>query len=112
MTKLATATKIVEAAIAAGETKNVILDKIVAELKVTRSNAFVYYTKATKATGVKAEKAPKAEKKVVKANPVTETSPAKAKAKIAEIDNVIAGLKAKAGTAETRAAAFWAGLGA
>lgn len=118
MSKLATATEIVKNAIEARETKNAVLDKLVAELSITRSNAFVYYTKATKALGLTisngmSNKVTKAEKVAkAKVNPVTETSPAKAAAKIAEIDNVIAGLKAKAGTAESRATAFWAQLGA
>lgn len=116
MSKLSTATEIVKKALEAKESKNVILDTLVAELSITRSNAFVYFTKASKALVGEAYpnlKVPKAEKvSKAKVNPVTETSPAKAQAKIAEIDNVIAGLKAKASTPEARATAFWAQLGA
>lgn len=96
-----------------GASRNLVLEKLVDELKVTRSNAFVYLTKANKALGnemqpkaeTKAEKAPKAEKvkkvyflKKVKVNPITETSPEKITTKVAEIDKVIAGLKAAGAT--------------
>jgi len=93
VTNLSRATEIVKAS----ATKAEALDKIVAELSVSRSNAFVYFTKASKILGSAPAnpKAPKAEKVAkVKVNPVTETSPEKARAKVAEIDKVIAGLKA------------------
>lgn len=107
VTNLSRATEIVKAAASKAEA----LEKIVATLGVSRSNAFVYFTKASKALvgdaypnlkAPKAEKAPKA-----KVNPVTETSPEKAKAKVAEIDKVIAGLR-KSGAAVSP----FAGLGA
>lgn len=106
VTNLSRATEIVKASASKAEA----LEKIMAELSVSRSNAFVYFTKASKALG--AEAAPKADKapkvsKAVKVNPVTETSPEKAKAKIAEIDKVIAGLKASGATVSP-----FAGLGA
>lgn len=89
--------------------KQVALAAIVETLGVKRPNAFVYFTKAVKALGTDAPaKASKVEKVVVeraaktararKVNPVTETSPAKAAAKLAEIDKVIAGLKASGAT--------------
>lgn len=94
VTNLSKATEIVKAS----ATKAEALEKIVAELAVSRSNAFVYFTKASKALGTApaTAKAPKAEKaaKAVKANKVTELSPEKAAKKVAEIDAVIAGLKA------------------
>lgn len=95
VTNLSRATEIVKASASKAEA----LEKIVAELNVTRSNAFVYFTKATKALGsAGTEAAPKAEKTEkpakVKTSKVTELSPEKAKAKVAEIDKVIAGLKA------------------
>lgn len=89
------------------------LDKLVAELGVKRPNAFVYFTKAQKALmgdaypNLKPVKAPKAEKATKKANPVTGTSATKAKAKVAEIDAVIAGLKASGAAV----ASPFAGLG-
>jgi len=91
-TKLSVATRIVKSI----PEKNLALSEIMNVLGVTRSNAFVYFTKATKALGQPAtEKAPKAAKVTkTKVNPVTETSPEKAKAKVAEIDAVIAGLRA------------------
>lgn len=98
VTNLSKATEIVRVQVEARTPKAAILDMIVAELSVSRSNAFVYFTKATKALGISvtvdkgATKAPKA--KATKANPVTETSPEKAAKKVAEIDAVIAGLKA------------------
>ena len=115
VTNLSRATEIVKASASKAEA----LEKIVAELSVSRSNAFVYYTKAHKALVGDAYpnlKAPKVDKmaeraaktaRARKVNPVTETSPEKAKAKIAEIDKVIAGLKASGATVSP-----FAGLGA
>ena len=100
VTNLSKATDIVKAAIDSRTPKAEILNLLVSELSVTRSNAFVYFTKATKALNVSitvdkgATKAPKA----VKVNKVTETSPEKARAKVAEIDAVIANLR-KSGAA-------------
>lgn len=111
VTNLSRATEIVKAAASKAEA----LDKIVAELGVKRANAFVYFTKASKALGTvaapKVEKAAKAEKAVKPArkgvNPVTETSPEKAAKKVAEIDAVIAGLRKSGATVSP-----FAGLGA
>ena len=95
VTNLSRATDIVKAAIDSRTPKAEILNLLVSELSVTRSNAFVYFTKATKALNVSitvdkgAAKAPKA----VKVNKITETSPEKARAKVAEIDAVIANLR-------------------
>ena len=100
VTNLSKATDIVKAAIDSRTPKAEILNLLVSELSVTRSNAFVYFTKATKALNVSitvdkgAVKAPKA----VKVNKITETSPEKARAKVAEIDAVIANLR-KSGAA-------------
>ena len=93
VTNLSKATEIVKASASKAEA----LEKIVATLGVTRSNAFVYFTKATKALGTApaTAKAPKAEKVAkAKTSKVTEISPEKAAKKVAEIDAVIAGLKA------------------
>lgn len=96
MTKLETAIELVKS----NADKKTALEAIVEELGVTRANAFVYWSKAQKVIvgdaypNLKAVKAPKAEKTSRKTNPVTGTTPAKAKAKIKEIDAVIAGLKA------------------
>lgn len=101
VTNLSKATDIVKAAIDSRTPKAEILNLLVSELSVTRSNAFVYFTKATKALNVSiavdkdAVKVPKA---VAKVNKITETSPEKARAKVAEIDAVIAGLR-KSGAA-------------
>ena len=95
VTNLSRATDLVKAAIDSRTPKAEILNLLVSELSVTRSNAFVYFTKATKALNVSiavdkgAVKAPK----VVKVNKITETSPEKARAKVAEIDAVIANLR-------------------
>lgn len=107
VTNLSKATEIVKASASKAEA----LEKIVAELSVSRSNAFVYFTKASKILGSApaTEKAPKAEKVAkAKVNPVTETSPEKVKAKVAEIDKVIAGLKANG----AKVASPFAALGA
>ena len=95
VTNLSRATDLVKAAIDSRTPKAEILNLLVSELSVTRSNAFVYFTKATKALNLSiavdkgAVKAPKA----VKVNKITETSPEKARAKVAEIDAVIANLR-------------------
>jgi len=107
VTNLSKATDIVKAAVESRTPKSEILNLLVSELSVTRSNAFVYFTKATKALNVTIEVdagAVKAPKKV-KVNPVTETSPEKARAKVAEIDAVIAGLR-KSGAAVSPFAAL------
>ena len=109
VTNLSRATDIVKAAIDSRTPKAEILNLLVSELSVTRSNAFVYFTKATKALNVSiavdkgAVKAPKA----VKVNKITETSPEKARAKVAEIDAVIANLR-KSGAAVSPFAALGA----
>lgn len=107
MSKLAKATEIVKAS----QSKSEALDKIVAELSVTRANAFVYFTKASKALGSvlpKGDKPAKAEA-TGKTNPVTGLTAAKRKEKVAEIERVVADLKVKAAqqTPEQRATAFW-----
>ena len=86
-TNLSIATRIV----ASTPDKALALSEIMNVLGVTRSNAFVYFSKATKGVSkpAKAEKGPKA----VKVNKITETSPEKARAKVAEIDAVIANLR-------------------
>ena len=113
VTNLSRAIEIVKAL--PGAPRSHLLDKLVEELSITRSNAFVYLTKATKALGAeatpkaeKAEKVAKAPAKARKVNPVTETSPEKAAAKVAEIDKVIAGLKANG----AKVASPFAALGA
>jgi cbb3-type cytochrome oxidase cytochrome c subunit len=109
VTNLSKATDLVKSAIDSRTPKAEILNLLVSELSVSRSNAFVYFTKATKALNVSIEvdkgavKAPKA----VKVNKVTETSPEKARAKVAEIDAVIANLR-KSGAAVSPFAALGA----
>lgn len=93
VTNLSRAVEIVRNAVENNVQKKSVLETLVSELGVTRSNAFVYYTKAAKALNVSAgEKAPKEVK--VKKNPVTELSGEKAKKKLSEIDSFIAKVKA------------------
>lgn len=111
-TNLQRATDLVRIGLDAGVRKGDMIQSIQDALNVTRANAFVYFTKATKALGTKItvdrdqQKQDQADanamgvrvgtalpRKARKVNPVTETSPAKAAAKIAEIDAVIAGLR-------------------
>lgn len=89
--KLFQATEIVKVS----ESKAEALDAIVKQLGVTRSNAFVYYTKATKgvAKPAKAEKAEKTESKTS----VSMTSASKKAAKLAEIDAFLASNKSAVG---------------
>jgi len=117
VTNLSKATDLVKASIDANIPKADILASIMTELSVSKANAFVYFTKATKALGVSitTDKAPKVSKtkqtdqekadeffakadarlkaKQEKANKVTELSPAKAKSKVKVIDSVIADMK-------------------
>lgn len=95
MSKLEAAIEIVKA----NPEKKVALDVIVETLGVTRANAFVYWSKAMKGmcetpVNKEAKASVKTEKSTRKTNPVTGTTPAKAAAKLKEIDAVIAGLKA------------------
>jgi hypothetical protein len=100
VTNLSRATDIVRA----NPDRAVAIATIVETLGVTRSNAYVYFTKAVKALGVepvkgeKVAKTAKASKPARKINPITETTPAQAAKKVAEIDAVIAGLKASGAT--------------
>ena len=113
VTNLSKATEIVKAGFDARTPKSEILDTLVRELGVKRANAFVYFTKASKildisiTDGMRKSAKPKAEK-AAKVNPVTETSPEKAAKKVAEIDKVIAGLKANG----AKVASPFAALGA
>ena len=102
-TKLSQATDIVRSA----KTKQQALAGIQSALGVSKSNAFVYFTKASKALGTAPANAPKTEK-ISKVNKVTETSPAKAAVKVAEVDAVIAKLKASG----AKVASPFAGLAA
>lgn len=82
-TKLSVAREIVQA----NPDKKQAIAAIMEELGVTKANAFVYWTKSQDLE-FKPEK-------VRKVNPITETTPAQAAVKIAEIDSVIAGLRAQ-----------------
>lgn len=67
--------------------KNKAIETIMETLSVTKSNAFVYWTKAVnKVNGVTVTKAKK--------NPITETTPQQHRKMVKEIDEVIAELKA------------------
>ena len=116
VTNLSKATDLVKAAVNARTPKSDIIANIMAELKVSKANAFVYFTKATKAldmtivkdkaTKVKAKKTKtddeiadeffdKAEARMkAKAakNKVTELLPAKKAAKVKQIDAVVANM--------------------
>jgi cbb3-type cytochrome oxidase cytochrome c subunit len=110
VTNLSKATEIVKTGFDARTPKKEILETLVRELGVKRGNAFVYFTKASKildisiTDGMRKSAKPKAEK----VNKVTETSPEKAAKKVAEIDAVIANLKASG----ARVASPFAQLGA
>lgn len=92
VTNLSRAVEIVRTEVEKRTAKKEIIEKLVIELAVKRANAFVYFTKASKLLDIRItdgmRKAPK------KKNPVTEISSEKAAKKIAEIDQVIANLKA------------------
>ena len=113
VTNLSKATDLVKRNTEARIPKAEILNMLMGELNVSRSNAFVYFTKATKALGISVTKgeskakAPRktaedkadeffakaAEKLAKKRTTVTELTPAKKAKKVAAIDAVIADLK-------------------
>lgn len=113
VTNLSKATDLVKRNTEARIPKAEILNMLMGELNVTRSNAFVYFTKATKALGISVTKGESKAKKVAKTDEqkadeffkdaaaklakkratVTELSPAKKAKKVAVIDKVIADLK-------------------
>ena len=99
VTNLSKATDIVRHNVEKRIPKKEIIEILVRELAVSRSNAFVYFTKASKALGFSIKQDRTAIARTPKAkNTVTETSPAKVAAKIAEVDAVIAKLKASGAT--------------
>lgn len=113
VTNLSKATDLVKRNTEARIPKAEILNMLMGELNVTRSNAFVYFTKASKALGISVTKGESKAKKAVKTDEqkadeffkdaaaklakkrasVTELSPAKKAKKVAVIDKVIADLK-------------------
>lgn len=113
VTNLSKATDLVKRNTEARIPKAEILNMLMGELNVTRSNAFVYFTKASKALGFTVTKGESKAKKVAKTDAekadeffkdaaaklakkratVTELSPAKKAKKVAVIDKVIADLK-------------------
>ena len=106
VTNLSKATELVKRSVETGMPKSYILARLVEELGVTRSNAFVYFTKATKALDISitvdkgatkdevkaASFFAKAEAKMAKKS-ITELTATKRKSKVAEIDAVIDGLR-------------------
>ena len=109
VTNLSKATEIVKNGFDNRTLKSEILEQIVRELGVKRANAFVYFTKASKILDISiTDGMRKSAKKAVKVNPVTETSSDKAAKKVAEIDQVIANLKASG----AKVASPFAGLAA
>lgn len=113
VTNLSKATDLVKRNTEARIPKAEILNMLMGELNVSRSNAFVYFTKASKALGFTITKGESKAKKAVKTDEqkadeffkdaaaklakkratVTELSPAKKAKKVAVIDKVIADLK-------------------
>lgn len=91
VTNLSKAIEIVKTSVDARIPKAEILNTLVTELGVSRSNAFVYFTKASKASGFSIT-VDKAAAKQVKES-ITGTSASKKATKVAEIDAVIANLK-------------------
>jgi hypothetical protein len=74
------------------------LAMIMKELSVTKSNAFVYYTKATKGVAKPAKvSAEKTDEKTVSKTTVSMTSASKKQQKLAEIDAFLASAPSSAG---------------
>ena len=97
VTNLSKAIEICRAQIDASTPKSEVLELLVKELSISRSNAFVYFTKATKLMGVSVDKAVKTVKpaKFHSKSSVTELSTAKASTKLNEIDQFLASVKRK-----------------
>lgn len=122
LSKVAFATELVKAAIDARTPKADILAQLMSEIGISKANAFVYFTKATKALGITVSKGEGKAGKVAKTDDekadeffekaaarmiaktakeaskkskatVTELTPAKKAKKVAEIDAVVAALK-------------------
>lgn len=91
VTNLSKAIEIVKTNVDARTPKAQILEILVTELGVSRSNAFVYFTKASKASGFSITVDKAAVKKVKES--IQGTSVAKKATQVAEIDAVIANLK-------------------
>lgn len=99
ITNLSKATEIVRHSVEKRIPKKEVIETLVRDLGVSRSNAFVYFTKASKALGISIKQDRSTVVRTSKAkNPVTETSAAKAAVKVAEVDAVIAKLKASGAT--------------
>lgn len=117
VTNLSKATDLVKAAVDARTPKSDIIAQLMVELNISKANAFVYFTKATKATGItitkgegkakskaktddekadeffeKAAARMKAKEDKAK-NKITELSPAKKAVKVREIDAVVAAMQ-------------------
>jgi len=97
VTNLSKAIEIVRTQIDASTPKSEVLELLVKELSISRSNAFVYFTKATKSMGVSVDKSVKTVKpaKFQRKSSVTELSTAKASTKLNEIDQFLASVKRK-----------------
>jgi len=99
VTNLSKAIEIVRTQIEASTPKSEVLELLVKELSISRSNAFVYFTKATKSMGVSVvvDKSVKTVKpaKFQRKSSVTELSTAKASTKLNEIDQFLASVKRK-----------------
>lgn len=95
VTNLSKAIEIVKTNVDARMPKAQILELLVTELGVSRSNAFVYFTKASKAAGFTISVDAGATKKDIRKfkESIQGTSVAKKATKVAEIDAVIANLK-------------------
>jgi hypothetical protein len=115
VTNLSKAIEMVKSGTDARTPKAELIAKIVTDLNVSKANAFVYFTKATKALGItitkgegkaKAPKAKKSDQEIAddffanaeaklkaKKSSVTELSPAKKAKKVKVIDAVIAEMK-------------------
>jgi predicted transcriptional regulator len=84
VTNLSKATEIVKSM--EGQAKAAVLEKLVAELSITRSNAFVYFTKASKLLGGV---------EVIKGEKVRKESSAKGEKKLSDIEKFILSVKAQ-----------------
>lgn len=114
VTNLSKATDLVKAAVDARTPKSDIIAQLVTELNVSKANAFVYFTKASKALGITITKDKGAEKVAKPAKGVTKVKDGKKVTKSKEVtdadvaaffDGAKARMEAKA-TKATKASPF------
>lgn len=113
VTNLSKATDLVKAAVDVRTPKTDIINQLVCELNVSKANAFVYFTKATKALGISVTKDKGAEKVSKPSKGVTVVKDGKKVTKSKEVtdEDVAAFFDGAKARMEAKAASPFAALG-